>query len=176
MTTPTNNEPTTSATLLATWLSVSLRQAQRLIKQYRAVYSGDDLTQAEADHLMRARTHAARANISLEDAFKLTETATGAPEGEVQTPPGLPLELTHAQGPELFSKLMTYLESHGKYYAAWEARLQRQETELRGVRDEVQVIRTQINGLTGGIQTQQVRIQNQVAASLRRNHKKGVRA
>ena len=176
MDTPKNNESTVSATSLATWLSVSPRQARRLIKQYRAVYPGDDLTQPEADHLMRARTHAARANISLEEAFKVTETGTSATEGEPQALPPLPLELAEAQDSELLSKVMAYLESHGKYYATWEARLQKQETELRGVRDEVEVMRAQIMGLTSGVQTQQVRIQNQVAASLRRNGKKGVRA
>ena len=176
MNTPKNDGSTVSATSLATWLSVSSRQAHRLVKQYRAVYPGDDLTRAEADHLMRARTHAARANISLEAAFKPTETETGAPEGEAQALPQLPVELAEAQDAELLSKLTAYLESHGKYYAAWEARLQKQETELRGVRDELEVLRTQVMGLTSGVQTQQVKIQNQVAASLRRNGKKGVRA
>ncbi len=176
MITSTKIESTISATLLATWLSVSSRQAHRLIKRYRNVYAGDDLTQAEADHLIRARTCAARENIGLEAAFKTTETDNSVPDSDVKCPPELPHDLENARGHELFPKLMDYLESHARYYAAWEARLQKQEAEVRGIRDELEAVRAQIVGLTSGVHQQQAKIHNQVAASLRRTHKKGARA
>jgi hypothetical protein len=126
--------------------------------------------------IMRARTHAAREDISLEEAFQPTQTATSASDRDAQPPPELPLDLVDSLGSELSLTLMNYLQCHNKYYAVWEVRLQRQEAELRGVRNEIEALRTQIMGLTSGVQDQRAKIHHQVGASLRRNHKKGVHA